>query len=83
MEKIIDAPKRYVTMAEYQRMSGLSYPTVKKALESGAIKGVKTECGHWRVDTQAGSSDYSQVLERLDRQEQKLDAFFRHFGFKP
>ena len=52
MEKIIDSPKRYVSVAEYQRMSGLSYPTVKKAIASGELKAFTTEAGHYRIDTQ-------------------------------
>ena len=83
MGRAVDNPKRYVSVAEYQRMTGLSYPTVKKAITSGELKAVKTEAGHYRIDMQAENADYSAILERLDRQEQKLDMFFKHFGFKP
>ena len=82
MEKIIDSQKRFIPMAEYQRISGLSYPTVKKALETGQLKGIKTECGHWRIDTQADSPEYSAIIERLDRQERLIKALSSHFGVK-
>ena len=82
MERAIDKPKRYLSEAEYKRKYNISTPTLKKALESGAIKGVRTECGHWRIDTQADNPEYSAIIERLDRQEQLIKALSRHFGVK-
>ncbi|MDR1892033.1 MAG: hypothetical protein LBQ48_03370 [Oscillospiraceae bacterium] len=68
--------KRFVTIAEYQRLSGLSYPTVKNALETGQLKGVKTEAGHWKIDTQdAGNTDTSVIVKRLDEAERLLKAY--------
>ena len=80
MEKIVDNQKRFVPLAEYQRLSGLSFPTIKKALEVGQLKGIKTECGHWRVDTQAGNSDYSAVLDELKQQKEMLRTLLGVFG---
>ena len=50
MGKIINQPKQFVPIAEYQRMTGLSYPTIKNALETGQLRGIKTEAGHWKID---------------------------------
>ena len=73
--------KRFVTIAEYQRITGLSYQTVKNALDTGQLKGVRTEAGHWKVDTtDAGNKDATAIMERLDRQEQLLKSLCRHLG---
>ena len=80
MEKINDSPKRYVSVAEYQRISGLSYPTVKKAIASGALKTVKTEAGHDRILLQAENSDYSAVLDELKQQKEMLKTLLGVFG---
>ena len=82
MEGAINKSKRYLSEAEYKRKYNISTPTLKKALESGAIKAVRTEAGHFRIDTQAENADYSAIIERLDRQEKMLDAFIKHFGVK-
>ena len=82
MKKIIDNQKRYVSVAEYQRLSGLSYPTVRRAIASGELKAVTTEAGHYRIDTQGQQTDYSVIIERLDRQEQLIKALSSHFGVK-
>jgi len=73
--------KRFVPIAEYQRISGLSYPTIKNALETGQIKGVKTEAGHWKVDTQDnGSADAAAIFQRLDETERLLKALCGHLN---
>ena len=73
--------KRYVPIAEYQRMTGLSYPTVKNALETGQLNGIQTEAGHWKVDT-ADTSDgsISAIMERLGETERMLKALCGHLG---
>ena len=43
--------KRYVTIAEYGRMTGLAYPTIKNACETGQLKAIRTEAGYWKIDT--------------------------------
>jgi len=73
--------KRYVTMAEYQRLHKLSYPTVKHGLETGQIRGIKTEAGHWKVDTAVDSNtDTAAIIERLESQERMLKALCKHFN---
>ena len=73
--------KRFVAIAEYQRISGLSYPTIKNALETGQLKGVRTEAGHWKIDTQdRGGADFSAITKRLDEQGQMLKALCGHLG---
>ncbi len=34
--------KRYISVAEHSRNTGLSQPTIKNGLETGQIKGIKT-----------------------------------------
>jgi len=81
MEKVINQPKRFVPIAEYQRMTGLSYPTIKNALDTGQLKGVKTEAGHWKIDTEdAGNRDNAAILERLNEQGQLLKLLCGHLG---
>jgi len=75
--------KRFVTISEYQRQTGLSYPTVKNALENGSLRGIRTEAGHWKIDTQAdGNKDVSAIIRRLDAQDQLLNALCAHLGVK-
>jgi len=83
MEKIINQSKRYVPIAEYQRMTGLSYPTIKNALDTGQLKGIKTEAGYWKIDTEdLGNKDTVAIMERLNEQGQLLKALCGHLGLK-
>jgi len=81
MEQVISQPKRYVPIAEYQRMTGLSYPTIKNALETGQLKGIRTEAGYWKVDTEdAGNKDAAIIMERLSEQNRLLKTLCGHLG---
>ena len=72
--------KRYVPIAQFQRISGLSFPTIRNALETGQLKGLKTDCGHWRVDTQADTSpELSAVMNRLQGIETAVKALCTQF----
>ena len=73
--------KRFVTIAEYSRLSGLSYPTIKAALERGDLRGVRTEANFWKIDLQAESSpDMAAIAEQLDEQGRLLRALCGHLG---
>ena len=73
--------KRFITIAEYQRISGLSYPTIKSALERGELKGIRTESGHWKIDTAAKANpETTAILERLDKTEKMLTALCKQFN---
>ena len=73
--------KRFVPIAEYQRMTGLSYPTIKNALDTGQLKGIQTEAGHWKVDvTDSGDKFISAILEQLDEQGRLIKALCGHLG---
>ena len=75
--------KRYVSIAEYQRTKGLSYPTIKHGLETGQIRGVRTEAGHWKVDiADDGNHDANAIIKRLDAQQRLLTALCGHLGVK-
>ena len=73
--------KRYVTIAEYQRQTGLSYQTIRRACESGELKTIKTTAGHFKIDTaDTGNSPVAVIVERLDEQQQLLTALCQHLG---
>ena len=75
--------KRYVAIAEYQRKTGLSYPTIKNALESGQLIGIKTEAGHWKVDLVTdGNADLMSVHGKLDGLERQIKALIEHLGVR-
>lgn len=57
--------KRFVSIAEYQRQSGLSYATIKHMIETGQLKYIVTEAGHERIDTQE-NTDTTIICKRLD-----------------
>jgi len=83
MTRINKPKKTFVPVAEYQRMTGLSYPTVKNALETGQLKGIRTEAGHWKVDvSDATNIDNAVIIQRLDGVERILKALCGHFGLR-
>jgi len=74
---------RFVSISQYQRMTGLSYPTIKNAAETGKIKAIQTEAGHWKIDTLADINiDTAPLLERLEGQEKMLKTLCAHLGVK-
>ena len=75
--------KRYVPIAEFQRMTGLAYPTIKNALETGQLKGIQTEAGYWKVDTaDTGDKGITAIMEQLNEQGQLLKALCGHLGLQ-
>ena len=73
--------KKFVPIAEYTRMTGLSYPTVKNALETGQLKGIKTEAGHWKIDvSDTGDKTSTAIIEQLNEQGRLLKALCGHLG---
>ena len=79
--KGVEDLKRFVSIAEYQKLSGLSYPTIKNALEMGKIRGIQTETGLWKIDTNNSENrDTAMVVERLVKQEELLAKLCDHLG---
>ena len=73
--------KQFVTLAEYQRISGLSYATVNHLCKSGQLKTITTESGLRRIDMQSGEScDNLALVKRLDAQARMLEALCTHLG---
>ena len=77
----VNQNKRFVTMSKFQRDTGLSYKTVKNALDTGQLKGIMTEAGHWKIDTHDSDSnrDAANIVARLDEQGQMLKALCGFF----
>jgi predicted site-specific integrase-resolvase len=74
--------KRFVTIKEYQKIAGLSYKTVDHLLNSGQLPFITTQSGLRRVDTQPITGSTKELKERLDKQEQILNAICEHFGVR-
>ena len=75
--------KRFIPIAEYCRRSGLSYPTVKNALETGQLRGIQTEAGHWKVDMQADTNpEIAAIQSQLQSIEKAIGAICRQFNVK-
>jgi len=75
--------KRFVTIAGFRRMTGLSYQTIKNALETRQLVGIKTEAGSWKIDTHAqDNKNATTVLAHLDEQRELLLALCGHLGIK-
>jgi len=72
------ASKRFITIAEYQRQTGLSYATVRHMLATGQLNYITTECGHEKIDTK-DHTDASLIFKRLDRLEDIVRAIAEQF----
>jgi len=73
--------KRYCTIAEYQRRTGLSYQTIKNAAETGQLIAIRTESGHWKIDTQSGiNTEAAELVNRIDEQYKLLKSLCQHLG---
>ena len=53
--------KRYVSMSTYQKMTGLSYKTVKHLIETSQLKTIKTEAGNYRIDVVSNNSAKAEI----------------------
>ena len=80
MEKIIDNPSKLYSIAKYMREYGGSYPTIKNALETGQLKGIKTETGQWRILVGDGSPEYSALLGEVKEVKTMLKTLLSVFG---
>lgn len=73
--------KRFASISEYQKLSGLSYKTIRHALESRQLNGIRTESGIWKIDTRfKGGSDVSTLLYKLENVERALLALCRQMN---
>ena len=65
------------------RLTGLSRPTVRKGIEDGKIKAVRTEQGHYRINTaNTTSPDTTAVINRLEGIEAAVMALCKQLGIK-
>jgi len=80
-EKILPKDKRFVSIRQYQRISGLSYDLIKFALDTNQLKSIKSECGHYKIDTQAElGADISILMDKLNEMDRKISALTRQFN---
>lgn len=78
-EKVIPQDKRFVTIKQYCKISGLSYATVKHLMVSGQLNYITTERGLQRIDTREVGNEIA-VLEKLDKTEKMLAALCKQFN---
>ena len=73
--------KRFVSIAEYQRITGLSYSTVKNMIKNNQCSYIQTEAGHYKIDTVAGEElVLCDIIQQLDEQGQLLKKLCKHLG---
>lgn len=71
-EQIMRKDKRFVTVAAYQRISGLSYQTVMHMVKTGQIRHIKTEGGHYKIDTYTDDNNDIAILTKAINETQQL-----------
>ena len=81
-ETIIPKSKRFVTITEYQRISGLSYEAVKHMLKSGQLAYITTNSGLKRIDTQSNTVNAETLTKRIDTLEALMKAMCKHLNVK-
>jgi len=76
--------KRYINVAEFQRLTGLSRPTIEHGCLTGQIRAIKTETGQWRIDADSNTSsrETATILEQLSEQSRMLRALAGHLGLE-
>ena len=72
--------KRFVTVAEYQRMHGLGYATVMHMIKTGQVKAIETESGKYRVDTQSDYDGLKGLIDKTDETQRILKALCKQFN---
>jgi len=80
-EQVLPKDKRFVSIRQYQRISGMSYDLIKFALDTNQLKAIKSECGHYKIDTQAEfGADISILMDKLNEMDRKISALTRQFN---
>jgi len=73
--------KRFVSVSEYQRLTGLGYKAVKHMIRTKQVPYIETECGKYKVDTSPinGTSD-SEVMDKLNELQRQVYALCKQFN---
>ena len=79
-EQIISRNKRYESMRAFQKMTGISYKTLKFLCDTNQIPHVRTEAGTVLIDTQAVSPDISLMVDTLNEVLKKVAALCHQFN---
>lgn len=79
-ETIISKDKRFVTISDYSKRTGLSYATINHMLKTGQLNYITTESGLRRIDTKSEGADSKVLMEKLDKTEKMLSALCKQFN---
>ena len=79
-EKIIEPSKKAVTVAEYQRIMGLSYETVMNLIKTNQVKFIKLPRGGYKIFLPSDDPDVTELNKRLERIESKFDRVLALFN---
>ena len=78
--KTIDDTRRFVPVAEYQRITGLSYKTIMHMIKTSQLRHIKTEGGHYRIDTQHNSIETTILLDKLNEMQKQVTALCKQLN---
>ena len=79
-EIICERERRFVNIAEYCRLYGTSPPTVRSAIKRGELPYITSESGRYLVDTQPQGASIQPIIDKLERQERRIEALCKHLG---
>jgi len=71
---------RFITVAAYQRISGLSYKTVMHMISTGQVAHIKTEGGHYRIDMHSTSNNSAELIDKLEETQRLVKALCNQFN---
>jgi len=71
--------KRFMSVAEYSRVYGLSQATVRHLIHSNQVRYITTESGHKRIDTGIAPTD-TAVNMKYDEQCKLIAKLCEHLG---
>ncbi len=79
-ETIIEPDKRFVTIKEYCRRTGLSYAAADHMLKTGQLNYITTEGGLRRIDTKEQGIDNAKLTEEMEKIRKMLTALVKQFN---
>ena len=71
---------RYVTVSEFKRTSGLSHKTIMHLINSGQVRYLVTESGHYRIDTMGNVAVAEYLVKTLNNIQNLAIAISKHLN---